>query len=189
VTALLLAACLAALAGCGGTKRYDPREEILVTHDFNPRDLQLICEDAVAEILQKEIFRGPTEPRLYVARVINLTDEHINSEAARDYLVYEFSKSGKVDLLGRDVVDEEVRKELARQQGAFTDPATAMRLGKQLGARFFAQGRLTNVPAREGGAKVQFFLFTLRVVDVETQRIEVAQKQIQKVTKRGWFGW
>jgi penicillin-binding protein activator len=188
-TITLLAVCMCGLIGCAGTSRVDANTEVFVTHDFNPKDLQLISEGTVDEILKKRIFNGQARPKLYVAKVLNLTDEHINTEAARDYIVYRFSNSERVDLLGRDVVNAEARKELERQQGAFMDPSTASKIGKHIGARFFAQGRLTNIQVSEGSKKIQYFLFTLRIVDVETLRIEVAQKQIQKVTKRGWFGW
>ena len=121
VIIVLLVAVLA--AGCGYQgRRVDADVEAVLTQDFNPKDLQIIAKDASAKLLAKNVFPEGKKPFLYVAKVRNLTDEHINSEAISEYIAYQFSESGKVRLTEVATGLDEAIKQLEFQQGAFVDP-------------------------------------------------------------------
>jgi len=190
---LLLAAALASallLAGCAiEGKRVDASVEVVTTHDFNPKDLEIICENAVADLIKRGVFPEGRRPVVYVARVINRTDEHVNTDAIASYLAFKLSRSGRVFLVGRDAVRDEALRELERQQSGLVDPATARKIGKHVGAEYFLQGKLMNIVSRSGRRKAQYFQFELTLVDVETLRIETTQVRIQKVSRKGVFGW
>jgi len=199
VAVACVVAFVAAFAGCArqGT-RIDPNVEGVATHDFNPKDLQIIGKKAVKQLLERSDVQdllasrsGPDgkHPALYVAHIRNRTDEHVNSEAISEYIAVEMDLTGKIRLVEYTKAKEEAIAQLEFQQGAFADPTTAKQVGKMIGADFFLQGELTNISARAGSKKVQYFMFTLTLVDIETIESKKSRVEIQKISKRGWFGW
>ncbi len=191
---MTVVACLvlliSAFAGCGYQGRRVPIEmEAVLTQDFNPKDLQMIGRKAVADLLGKKVFPPDKAPFVYVARVRNLTDEHINTEAIAEYIAVRVSDSGSVRLTEVAKGLDEAVKQLEFQRGAFVDPATAKKVGKMIGADYFLQGELTNITTKAGRKRGQYFLFTLTLVDIETLESWKSLVEIQKVGKRGLFGW
>ena len=190
ICAVLLIAGLSVLVGCASEgRRVDANTEAVMTHDFNPKDLQLVSRQAVAELMGKARFPVDQRPAVYVSQVRNLTNEHINCEAIREYVLGEVGDSGKVRLLERNAAREEAMREMELQQGVMVDPATARRVGKQVGAAYFFQGTLMNIESQAGRKKGQYFLFTLKLVDVETLDVTTSRVEIQKLSKKGLFGW
>jgi len=199
VAVACIAVFVAGFAGCARQGiRIDENVEGVATHDFNPKDLQIIGKKAVKQLLERsdvnEVLgsRAGAEgkrPALYVARIRNRTDEHVNSEAISEYIAVEMDLTGKIQLVEYNKAKEEAVAQLEFQQGAFVDPTTAKQVGKMVGADFFLQGELTNISVRAGGKKGQYFLFTLTLVDIETIRSWKSRVEVQKISKRGWFGW
>jgi hypothetical protein len=182
------------LVGCASQGRRVPADvEAVLTHDFNPTDLQVIGKQAVEKLLaiteKQEVFSETRRPVLYVARIRNLTDEHIDSNMISEYVAVKIGESGKVRLIEPGKALDEAVNQLEFQQGAFVDPTTAKKIGKMLGADFFIQGELSNIVSKAGGRKGQYFLFTLTLVNIETLEVWKSQVEIQKVSKRGLFGW
>ena len=199
VAVACIVAFVAAFAGCArqGT-RIDPEVEGVATHDFNPKDLQLIGKKAVKDLLARpdvqEVLAsqsGPDgkRPALYVARVRNRTDEHVNSEAISEYIAVQMDMTGKIQLVEYAKGKKEAIEQLEFQAGAFVDPTTAKQVGKMIGADFFLLGELTNISVTAGGKKGQYFQFTLTLVDIETLGSWKSLVEIQKISKRGLFGW
>jgi uncharacterized protein (TIGR02722 family) len=168
------------------TKRADPNEEVLPTHEFNPKDMQLIGA-AVDKLLEQNVLK-PGKPVLYMADIRNLTNDHIAKEMIRDNIAARISRSGRIRMVVRGPEHEEALKEIDFQRNAMMDRTTVKRLGKQIGADYFLQGKLTNIVNKVGRKKVQFFYFTLVLVDVETLESHMSSVQIQKLSKRPLFG-
>ncbi len=190
---LTILVCLTLLfavpAGCGYQGRRVPMDvEAVLSQDFNPTDLHLM-KDAVTELLAKDVFPPGRKPFVYVARVRNLTDEHINTEAISEYVAVNVGDSGQVRLTEVAKGLDEAIKQLEFQQGAFVDPASAKKAGKMIGADYFLQGELTNITTKAGRKRGQFFQFTLTLVNIETLESWKSLVHIQKVGKRGLFGW
>jgi hypothetical protein len=62
-------------------------------------------------------------------------------------------------------------REIGIQHGSTYDPATAQRLGRQLGAQYFLTGKLTAVDERlKKTRRVQYSLF-LQVIEIESGRV------------------
>jgi len=185
---------LAIAAGCATRGERVPTDiEAVTTHDFNATDLQIIGGQAVKKLFkitdEQEVFPLAGRPVMYVARIRNLTDEHIDTTMISEYVETKVSESGKVRLVDRSAGGDEALEELQFQQGAFVDPTTTKNLGKILGADYLLVGSLSNLVAKAGARKGQYFLFTLTLVNVETNEAWKSQVEIQKVSKRGWFGW
>ena len=58
-----------------------------------------------------------------------------------------------------------------------------------IGADYFLQGELANLTPQAGWKKGQYFLFTLTLVNIETMEAWKSQVEVQKVSRRGLFGW
>ena len=178
------------LSGCIASRgtRYDPNVEVVTSHEFNPKDLQIIGQKAVEKLLAQEVFKA-NRPVLYVANIRNLTNEHIKDEMIREYIAVEIVNRGHIRLVERNAARDEALKELDFQQGAMVDQTTVRRLGKQIGAGYFLQGTLMNMENTAGRKKGQYFFFVLTLVDVETLESHKSRVEIQKLSKRGLFGW
>jgi len=179
------------MVGCTSQgERIDPGVEAVASHDFNPTDLQLIGKQAVERILARDVFKDAEEKLpLYVAPIKNLTDEHINTAMIQDYIASELDETGKVRLLITPAEKQEAIAELERQQDAFVNPATAQQIGRLIGVKYYVVGQLTNDTTKVSGKKGQYFLFLLKLVTVETGDVATSKVEIQKLSKRGWFGW
>ena len=190
LTVLAVMLVLGLMAGCASRgERVDPNVEAVQTHDFNPKDLQLIGKKATEDLLAQVSFDAEGRPAVYVADIRNLTNEHINAEAIRAYVAVEIAQSNKVRLLERKAAWEESLRELEFQQSPLVDPTTRARVGKQVGADYFVQGTLNNIVSEAGRRKGQYFLFTLGLVNIETGDVKWSKVEIQKLSKRGVFGW
>ncbi len=189
-TVLALMLVLILTAGCASRgERVDSNIEAVQTHDFNPRDLQVIGMKATKDLLDQVSFDTDGRPAVYVADIRNLTNEHINAEAIRAYVAVEIAQSNKVRLLERKAAWEESLRELEFQQSPLVDPTTRARAGRQVGADYFVQGTLNNIVSEAGRRKGQYFLFTLGLVNIETGDVKWSKVEIQKLSKRGIFGW
>ena len=186
---LCVALLLGAVVGCATRgRRVDPNKEAVTSHDFNPKDLQIIAESA-DKLIARGVLPQDTRPAVYMRRVLNRTDDHINTTAIGEFIAVKLDESDRIQLVERSDSKEEAVKELEWQQGAFVDPATTKQVGKMVGADYFLQGVLTNISVRAGRSKGQYFLFTLTLVEVETLKSWKTAKQIQKLSKKGIFGW
>ena len=192
-TAMLTAVVTAAflLVGCASHgERIDPSAEAVASHDFNPTDLQLIGDKSVEKLLAKDVFQeADGKLTLYVAPIKNMTDEHINPPIIQDRIANKLDESGKVRLIVAPAERQEAIAELERQQSAFVNPATAQQIGKLIGATYYVAGQLANMTTTVGGKKGQFFQFSLKLITVETGEVKTVMVDIQKLSKRGLFGW
>jgi len=181
---------LAAFVGCASRGRRVPLDvEAVPTHDFNATDLQRVAEESVDKLLAMNVLPANPKPFVYVATVRNLTDEHINSEIIAEAIAVRLSESGKVRLSGMPKELEEAVKQLEFQRGAFINPGTAQKVGRMEASAYFLQGELSNLAVKAGWKKGQFFQFTLTLVHIETLEVWKSQVKIQKVSKKGLFGW
>ena len=92
--------------------------------------------------------------------------------------------SGAVRVVDR-ARQEALAREIGIQQSDIYDPASAQRLGRQLGAQYFVTGKVTSVEEKiDRARRVQYTLF-LQVVEVETglikfQRESARSKALQR---------
>jgi len=176
-------------AGCAYEgRRVDTSVEAVASHEFNPKDLQLVAQTA-DRLIQRGVLSADRKPAVFMKEVLNRTDDHVNTSAIREYLAVKLDETGRIQLVERSGAKDTAVRELEWQQGAFADPTTAKQVGKMVGADYFLVGELTNISVRGGSKKGQFFLFTLTLVEVETLKSWKAAQEIQKVSKRGLFGW
>ena len=192
MTVAFAAVLAVAFVGCATEGTRVPTDvEAVPTHDFNPTDLQIIADKSVKDLMAQtgNIFPEGQPPAVYVARIRNLTDEHLQTDMLAQRVAVRLSESGKIRLIARSEAFDEAVKELEFQRGAFVNPETTRKTGKMIGASYFVQGELSNLVSEAGWKKAQYFQFTLSLVDIETLLIWKSQVDVQKVSKRGLFGW
>jgi uncharacterized protein (TIGR02722 family) len=196
LAAALLAA--AAMAGCtaramrGGEGTANPdldRPAMSVTLDRD--DITYLVADYLERLEPSPFWQGTVKgafepPVVAIWPIQNATTQHLDDQMLT---VLSSIETALVNTGDVRVVDRSRQADLAheigiQQSGAF-DPASAQRLGRQLGAQYFFTGKVTSVDERLNDMRrVQYSLF-LQVVEVETGLIrfqnEVARtKAVQR---------
>ena len=82
---------------------------------------------------------------MFVERIANKTDEHIDTESVLDSMTTKLLQSGKVRLVDMSRV-ESARSQLNFQnKDDMVDPKTAIRFGQMIGAEYMFYGNLSSI--------------------------------------------
>lgn len=163
-----------------------------MTIDFGPTDVQLIANYIVDGILNSP--RAPRDQmRVYVTRVRNDTDEHIDTENITDKILVElFNRTdpSRMEFLDPEATTEEIVQQLEFQnESGLVDPATAQRFGELTGATHFLYGTITSQRKRAGRDELVHFKFTFKMTEIRTGRLVwLGDKEIRKTSRRRMFG-
>ncbi len=193
-----LAACLA-LTGCFRTsaRTLDPDEPHHKTKDWDATDLKGAVAKIATTLIESKKFNaaGGGTPVIVVYGVQNDTAEHLNTQLIADKIQTALNETGAVRFVDRDMrknIDEEIQF----QQGGKVDPATAARVGRQLGATHVMWGRLASIDTKEGKGirlskkSLRYYNLTVRVTDLASSEViysnefEVAREESQPLI--GW---
>jgi len=181
-----------ALVGCGpkavrggpGTSNRD-LDEPAMSVGLDREDLEYLASSNVQAFSRSAIWKetietAPVPPLVAMWPIQNNTTQHIDDQIAallssvETYLV----NSGHVAVVSRERQAELVR-ELRLRQSDIYDPATAGKLGRQLGARYFVTGKVSCVDERlKSTHRVQYSL-VLQVIEVETGLIRFQNEAIR----------
>ncbi len=195
---LSLVALVAAVSGCGpkavrggpGTSNRD-LDEPAMSVGLDREDLEYLASTNVeafkkSPIWKETIEQSSTPPLISMWPIQNATTQHIDDQAAallstvETYMV----NSRQVDVVSRERQMELVR-ELRLRQSDIYDPATAGKLGRQLGARYFVTGKITSVDERlKSTHRVQYSLI-LQVIEVETGLIRFQNEVTRSKALKG----
>jgi len=190
-TALMASALL--LTGCASKVNYGDATDVeTVTIDFGSTDLQMIANQMVDDLLTFPPVVQLTQQRrpvVFVDQVQNRTTEHIDTESVTDSIRTRLIQSGKFRFVDIKVV-ERVRQQFDFQlESGMVDPATAVTMGRQIGAEFMLYGALTSIVKRSGKTQDVYYKFTLNLMNLESGIIEwSSEKEIRKTKSRSLFG-
>jgi len=130
---------------------------------------------------KKEIEYGEGNPPVIaILPIENNTAEHLEDEMAILLSSIETSlvNSGLVNVVSRERQQQMVA-ELGMQQSATFDPASAGRLGKQLGAKYYVTGKLGAVAERlKDMRRMQYNLF-IQILDIETGMLKFQNEAVR----------
>jgi PBP1b-binding outer membrane lipoprotein LpoB len=187
------AALLATAPGCSGPKavRGGPGtgntelDQPAMSVGLDREDIEYLASSNVAAFsrspLWKETIDTATVPPLVsIWPIQNNTTQHIEDQVAamlssvETYLV----NSGRVAVVSRERQAELVN-ELHLRQSDIYDPATAGKLGRQLGARFFVTGKVSCVDERLRHTRRVQYSLVLQVIEVETGLIKFQNEAIR----------
>ena len=181
------------MAGCASTVKYGDATEVeTTTADFGSTDLQKIAEKMVDSMLSfppiVEVTKN-SQPVVFVDRIKNKTTEHIDTESITDTISTRLLRSGKFRFVDMTKV-ESVRDQLNYQTSSgLVDPASAVKVGKQIGAQYMLYGNLSSIVKNDGSTKDVYYKFTLKLMQLETGIIEWSdEKEIRKTKSKSLFG-
>ncbi len=193
IYAISVSVAVLILAGCATAPKVSygsPEQVETVTTDFGSTDLQVIAETMVNSLLATPLLSSGQRPVLYVHRVKNKTDEHIDTKSITDKIRVTLLKSGRVRFSAVNEVNDEMIKQLEYQTSSgMVDPNTSKSIGRQVGADYFLFGEITSIKKSAGRVQDVYFKFTMNLVNIETGLIEWAdEKEIRKQAKKPLLG-
>ena len=202
-TSVLLAALALGLSGCASVKYGDASATETVNERFGSTDLQMTAKSMTESLLSSPVIgeanAGNKRPVMFVERIANKTDEHIDTESVLDSMTTELLQSGKVRLVDMSRV-ESARTQLKFQNSdELSNPKTAIAFGQMVGAEFMLYGNLSSIYKEAGSAtnpvdkftktRDVYYKFTLKLMNLKTGLVEWQDEQeIRKTAKRGLLG-
>ena len=169
---VVLTAILAMLSSCGprairgGPGTRNPElDEPAMSVILDRADLEYLVSENVkalsaSALWNNTIEKAPTPPTVAIWPIQNATSQHIDDQMAallssiETYLV----NSGDMRMVSREN-QQQLVQELRLRQSDIYDPQTIGKLGRQLGAQYFATGKVTSVEERfQRTRRVQYSL-------------------------------
>jgi uncharacterized protein (TIGR02722 family) len=121
----------------------------------------------------RDVQAATAPPVVAIWPIKNATTEHIDQQMLQllSSIETKFVNGGAVSVVSRERQSEMAAEVGVQNTDAF-DPATASRLGRQVGAKYYVTGKLTSVDERSHKERrIQYALF-LQVIEVETSMIK-----------------
>jgi penicillin-binding protein activator len=185
LVALISAGCAPrAMRGGEGTANPDLDRPAMST-GLDRDDVTFMVDGYLARLesspFWQQTIKGAAKPPVVAIWPIrNATSEHLDDQML---MLLSAIETSLVNTNSVAVVDRSRQEELAReigiQQGDIYDPASAQRLGRMLGAKYFFTGKITgNDEKLNKMRRVQYSLF-LQVLEIETGLIKF-QDQVDR---------
>lgn len=185
VALLVLAGCAPrALRGGEGTANPDLDRPALST-GLDRDDVTFMVDGYLARLeasrfWQQTVKTAKTPPVVAIWPIRNATTQHLDDQMLMLLSAIETAlvNTGSVRVVDRSR-QEEYAREIGIQQGEIFDPASAQKLGRMLGAKYFFTGKITgNDEKLNKMRRVQYSLF-LQVTEVENGLIHF-QDQVDR---------
>lgn len=162
---------------------------------YDYSDLRNMSSEMVDRLLGSEFMKKITvAPIVAIFSVENRTTMHIDTQAMTDTMRSKLMDAGKMKF-----INTARRDDLLKEQGyqnKHVTPETAVKIGKQLGARYMLTGSVVEL-SRESGREVRvsskeevYYQFTVELTDLETGLVEIAP-QVERARKasKPIIGW
>ncbi|MGZ3697895.1 MAG: penicillin-binding protein activator LpoB [Bdellovibrionota bacterium] len=185
---------IVAASGCGPkafTKgEYDdPTRVELLDDKFNESDMQQMADTVIkAMVACNYVSNAPKPPIVIVERVLNKTEEHIDTVSMTDKIRTSLIQSGKVRFVNKEergTLDEEYDYNAG---GNVSGPAQKKR-GNQLGADYILSGALATNIQEVGDQKYIYYKLTMNLTNLDTSTIDcVQEKELRKKYHRQSIG-
>jgi curli biogenesis system outer membrane secretion channel CsgG len=184
LTVVLLLPLLFTVSACapramrGGEGTVNPDMDVpAMSVELDREDINFLVGEFLSRLEASRFWQRTVEsadrPLVAVWPISNQSSIHIDDQMTTLLSSIETAlvNTGDVRVVDRSR-QQNLISEIGMQQGAAFDPASAQRLGKQLGVRYFITGRITSVDERiQRTRRVQYSLF-LQVIEIETGIIE-----------------
>ena len=163
-----------------------------LTKDFGSTDLQQIAAKMVDDMLAFPPVIEMTQARrsvLFVDRIKNKTQEHIDTESITDTIQNKLINSGKFRFVDMTSVGAMADQLAYQQQSGMVDKRTAVKTGSQIAAEYMLNGNLSSIVKNSGGKSDVYYKFTFKLQNLKTGIVEwTSEKEIRKSAKRAAFG-
>ena len=187
---LALCASIALLSACssgGGKKvtRLDANEVTDLSGSWNDTDSRLVAEEMINDCLGRPWYdqfaaQKGSVPTIVIGKVRNKSHEHIRVETFIKDIERALINSGKAEFVANSNEREDLRNELADQQGNATEETTHD-AGMEIGADLMLTGAINSVIDQEGGEQVVFYQIDMELTDIQSHRkVWLGDKKIKK---------
>ena len=188
----LFALCvsLALFTGCasdGGKKvsRLDANSVTDLSGSWNDTDSRLVADEMINDCLGRPWYsqfaaQKGSVPTIVIGKVRNKSHEHLRVEAFIKDIERALINSGKAEFVANSNEREDLRNELADQQGNTTEETTKD-AGMEIGADLMLTGTINSVIDQEGGEQVVFYQIDMELTDIQSHRkVWLGDKKIKK---------
>lgn len=185
---------IAFVSGCASqsVSYGDAQATETLTKDFGSTDLQQIAAKMVDDMLAFPPVIEMTQSRrpvLFVDRIKNKTQEHIDTESITDTIQTKLINSGKFRFVDMTSVGAMADQLAYQQQSGMVDKRTAVKTGSQIAAEYMLNGNLSSIVKNSGGKSDVYYKFTFKLQNLKTGIVEwTSEKEIRKSAKRSTFG-
>jgi len=187
-----------ALSGCATKVAYeDVNNQDTTSVEFNLTDLRDTTSKMVDEMLNSPTIRRITameRPTLFFSSIRNETHEHLNTSMLANTVQTQLLKSDMFQFTDMSQVKDMKEQAGYQADSGMVDQATAIKLGKHVGARYMLYGVFQDMDQTNSagfGTKVRSkaYVITLKMIDLETGLvIWQEEKQIRKSQTKSMFG-
>lgn len=193
LSAILATTVITGCATTGSAVSYgDAQATETLTKDFGSTDLQMIASKMVDDMLAFPPVIQMTQTRrpvLFIDRVKNKTQEHIDTESITDTIQNRLINSGKFRFVDMTAVGAMAEQINYQQNSGMVNKATAVKTGNHIAAEYMLNGNLSSIVKNAGGKSDVYYKFTLKLQNVQTGIVEwTSEKEIRKSAKRSTFG-
>jgi uncharacterized protein (TIGR02722 family) len=190
IRTLLFAGLIAVTGGCSNKVTLEDPEGIeVLSTNFGPTELQGIAQTMTESFTASNVWGGD-KPRIVFGGVANRTNQHIDTVNITDTIRTALIQSQKFTVLAGEQGLSEIQGELDYQGAGSVDLASAVELGRQLGAEYVFYGRFTTIMSAGGDVESIYYKFTFNAVNTQTRQIVWADEhQMRKRQEKTLFGW
>ena len=187
--ALICVICLsiAGLVSCvTGVQRLDTDRAIDLSGRWNDTDSRVVAEAMIEQILDGRWIddyrrEHSDRPGIVVGIVLNRTHEHIATNTFITEIERSLLNTGSARVLQGGEFREQLRDERADQQEV-ASPATASRVGREIGADYILQGTISSIVDSSGWQDLIFYQVDLQLTSVETtEKVWIGSHRIRKL--------
>ena len=181
------------VASRGGEGTANPGlDDAALSTKLDKRDLDYMVArnlDALyaSKFWKDDVEADPKKPYVTIFPIRNDTTQHLNDQMESLLSSVETSlvNSGEVNVVSRERQAEMIRAVGYQNTTVGMDPATAAKIGKQLGAKYYFTGKLTAVDEKlKNTRRLQYTLF-LQVIEVDTSLVKFQNESARSKAIKG----
>jgi uncharacterized protein (TIGR02722 family) len=167
----------------------DPNRVELLDDRYNEADMHAMSEQVVNGMAACSVVKAlPKPPLVIVENVENRTEDHIDTKMLTDKVRTALIKSGKFRFVNKEQRDT-LEGEYKYSDGAHVSKDTKKKRGKQVGADYIMEGRLSTNVQQVGNDKFVFYKLTMNLTNMDTSVIDcVEEKELRKKFRKKSIG-
>ncbi|NBX77188.1 MAG: penicillin-binding protein activator LpoB [Proteobacteria bacterium] len=184
------------LAACGSKQftqgKYDDlSEDRLLDDKFNESDMRQIAETMVGSLTQSRVVTENNRPPVVLVTLVkNRAGEAIDMKSMTDKIRTALIKSGKLRFTEKESREEIAGETEYQAESGYVDASTARKKGRQIGAKYFLTGEITDRIQEVGNKKYVYYKATFNLVNIDTGIIDwTDEKEIRKFYKKRGVGF
>jgi uncharacterized protein (TIGR02722 family) len=186
VTGLILGGCAKKIS------RIDPNTTIDLSDKWNETDSRVVSEKMISDCLNNAWYGQyqvqKKTPTIIVGQIRNKSTEHINTETFSKDIERTLINSGKVEFVASKDERNQLREEVADQQGNAAVESRKSK-GEEQGADLMLIGTLNSIVQKEDGKSVIFYQIDMELIQLETNRkLWIGDHKIKKFVRKSAMG-